>query len=126
MSRNKQSDELKYIPCNGGSVYEGADREDALNDVPDTMEVLLIPLEDEVVFPYIQMASRITHPDSVMTAHKAFKEKLPVFFFLASESMPDDTRNMFTASTPIFIAPRPWLHSNFLKRNVILGISRFF
>lgn len=94
MSRNKQSDELKYIPCTGGSVYEGADRGDALNDGPDTMEVLLIPLEDEVVFPYIQMASRITHPDSVMTAHKAFKEKLPVFFFLASESMPDDTRDI--------------------------------
>lgn len=54
--------------------------------------VLLVPLEDEVFFPHMKIGFTVTHPDAVSTVKKAIKDKEPVFLFLASDSMPDDSR----------------------------------
>lgn len=94
MSMHKDNGSSENEPFDGGSIYVNSKTQDNSYQGAPSMEALLLPLEDEVFFPYIQVAARITHPDSILTARKAFKEHMPVFFFLAPESMPDETRQV--------------------------------
>lgn len=76
----------------GGSIFTGEHPtpDEHLDHNSDT-NVLLWPLEDQVLYPYMEVTIQVIHPDCIATAKKALKDKEPVFFFLASDAMPDDS-----------------------------------
>lgn len=90
MSKKNLLDETQLINFDGGPVY--MDPATATTEPLEGMceeNILFLPLDDEVFFPYMQIGSLLEHPDSIATARKALKSKEDVFFFLASDSMPD-------------------------------------
>ncbi len=92
MPKNNFPEHIDLFGNDGGPIYEG-DTAPAIDGLEGKVRenILFIPLENEVFFPYMQIGTMLTHPDSVATVHKAVKSKEPLFFFLASESMPDDS-----------------------------------
>ena len=75
----------------GGSIYRTPDTFDiAYFEHAEESNILLLPLSNEVFFPYMQIGSILDHPDSIATIKKALKDHEPLFFFLASDTMPDD------------------------------------
>lgn len=54
--------------------------------------VILIPLENEVFYPYMQIVHTVSHPQTVASIKKAYKNDDPVFLFLASDSLPEDLK----------------------------------
>lgn len=92
MSKKNFLDESVLLNNDGGPIYKDESEHD-IDRLEGVVQenILFIPLEDEVFFPFMQIGTVITHPDSVDTVKKAIKSKEPVFFFLASDSMPDDS-----------------------------------
>ena len=76
----------------GGSLYRGhLQPPDQRLDGYSEKNILLCPMEDQVVFPYMNITVEISHPDSIATVKKALKDNEPVLVFLASDSMPEDS-----------------------------------
>ncbi len=53
--------------------------------------ILFLPFENEVFFPYMHIGTTITHPDCIAAVRQAYETKEPLFFFLASETLPEET-----------------------------------
>lgn len=93
MSKKSSLDETQLVNYDGGPIYMDPDKTE-----PDPLEgmceenILFLPLDDEVFFPYMQIGTLLEHPDSIATARKALKSKEKVFLFLASDSMPADSQ----------------------------------
>lgn len=92
MAKKNLLEDTELFNTDGGPIYAGAETPD-LDSLEGSVHenILFLPLENEVFFPYMQIGTVLTHPDSVATIHKAMKSKEPLFFFLASESMPDES-----------------------------------
>lgn len=74
----------------GPSLYQ--------NDSPLTQltdhtinDIIMVPLDEEVLFPYLTLGAKIEHPDSIICAKKAYQTGEPAFFFLAPLTLPDET-----------------------------------
>lgn len=92
MSKVKQPEDTQKDVLGKESVYVGEYKGIGLPDDLEIKDLLLITLEDDVLFPFMLTGATVTHPDTIATVKKAFKDKQPAFFFIASETMPDDTR----------------------------------
>lgn len=92
MAKNFNFKEQDLTLFDGGSIYNN-DNSGSINQFPYNEEhnILLVPLANEVFFPYMQIGSIIDHPDSIANIVKAYKDHEPVFFFLASDTMPEET-----------------------------------
>lgn len=92
MNSNNSSDSSN-INSNGGSIYSGntssARAESEFNHVNEG--VILVPLDEEVLLPYLSIATNIEHPDSILCAKKAYASRQPAFFFLAPANLPDES-----------------------------------
>lgn len=85
------ADFKEMLATNGGPVYIKRNFPEIYHE--DGFEVpgiLLLPLENEVFFPYLQVATFLDQPDAIAAARKAYKSSEPIFFFLASDSMPKE------------------------------------
>lgn len=92
MSKNHNIERKDIIDSCGGSVFKGgATSPDRRFEDNSEQGIMLWALEDEVLFPYMHMTMELTHPENLRIARKAMKGNEPVFFFLASDTMPDDT-----------------------------------
>lgn len=82
------------IDCNendGGSIYKGhRTSPDRRLEGIEEHNILFLPLSRDVLFPYMNVGAILEHPDSISTAEKALKGHEPLFFFLASDSLPED------------------------------------
>lgn len=77
----------------GGSIYKMDPSPHSYLRDEILTNVCLIPLE-EVFFPFMQIGTVLTHPNIIATARKAYKDNDVAFFFLASETMPEDLRKI--------------------------------
>lgn len=74
------------------SVYYNENKPNAgFLNCTDEHNILLFPLENEVFFPYMKIGSTTDNRNRMSTLMKAYKEKEPVFFFLESDIMSDDS-----------------------------------
>lgn len=82
---------IESVSEDGGPIYRlpGQKQNPLHNKLLDN--VLLVPLEEEVFFPYMQVSTEISHPDAIANIRKAYKTKEPVFFFLSSDTLPYDS-----------------------------------
>jgi len=92
MSKNHNIEQEEITSSDGGSVFEkGVTSPDRRLAGNEEKGILLMALEDQVLFPYLHITIELTHPDNIHIAQKAMKGNEPVFFFLASDTLPDDT-----------------------------------
>lgn len=91
MSKKNIPDESQSMIDEGGPFYKTPGMEADQLDGMVAEGMLLLPLEDEVFFPYLQIGAMVSHPDSIATARKALEDKEMAFFFLSSDTLPDDT-----------------------------------
>lgn len=75
----------------GGQIYSDQNNPEihAL-DNEQINDILLVPLDTEVFFPYMHIGTILDKPDAVAGATKAYQSGEPAFFFLAPDTMPDD------------------------------------
>lgn len=93
MSKQKKDAHQEFrIPDDGGSIYWSPGMPDLSEKSFELDNILFIPLDDDVFFPFTQVATVLRHPDSVATARKAVKDESEAFFFLASDSMPEESK----------------------------------
>lgn len=88
MAYNKHFDN-NLLSFDGGSIYK-SDEDSILLQAESLRNVLLIPLDNEVYFPYLTVVTLINNPDNIASIKKALKSGEKVFFFLAHESMPEN------------------------------------
>lgn len=53
-------------------------------------DAILIPLDNGVIFPFQQTGNTVSHPKAIASIKKAYKDKTIAFFFLASDTLPND------------------------------------
>lgn len=94
MSNKLYLDIEKIVAPGDNSIYLNNREEEFFETLNGKIveNVLLIPLENEVFFPYLQVGTVIKHPEIISTVKKAYKDNEAVFLFLASDSQPDETR----------------------------------
>lgn len=54
--------------------------------------VILIPVDEDVYFPYMTIGHIVKDPQAIASLKKAYNDKEPVFLFLASDTLPEDLR----------------------------------
>ncbi len=75
----------------GGPLFAGAKEspDDKLRGLGEE-NIMLWALEDHVLFPHVHVNIEVTYPDNIKAARKAFKDTEPIFFYLASDTLPED------------------------------------
>jgi len=91
MSKKNILDDSHFLNDNGGPFYNMPGLKPNQLDGIREERMLFLPFENEVFFPYMHIGTTITHPDSIATVRQAYEKNEPLFFFLASDTMPDDT-----------------------------------
>lgn len=90
LKKNNNLTEILLSECEGGSIMAGGRIGTNLDDLI-LNDVIMVPLDEEVLFPYLTLGTNIEHPDSIACARKAFVDRTPAFFFLAPLNLPDET-----------------------------------
>ncbi|MDE6006377.1 MAG: endopeptidase La [Muribaculaceae bacterium] len=80
---------LKYpcLPAEGTSIYWTPGSETQAVILDNVRNTTLIPLEDEVFFPYLRVTARFTNPETIESIKKN-RGKKPICFFLPDETFP--------------------------------------
>lgn len=94
MPKNKPIDAKPLILAGDSSIYKTDNETHYDYEAGKIYEnVMLIPLSADIYFPYMQIASTVSHPDLKASVKKAYKDNELVFLFLASDTQPNEFRN---------------------------------
>lgn len=91
MNKHQNITPQDLVDNEGGSIFAGPlpAPDEKLKGLGED-NILLWALEDHVLFPHVHVNIEVTHPDNIRAVRKAFKDNEPIFFFLASDTLPED------------------------------------
>ena len=93
MPKHKDSETLWVLKPSFRSVYAGDNTETYYRQRYEYVDnVLLVPLENDVFFPYMLIGQTVSHPQAIASIKKAYRDSEFIFLFLASDSLPDDVK----------------------------------
>lgn len=89
MSEDTIIDKGALLDYDGGTLYAADDTfEQMLNGQEE--EMTLLPLENDVFFPYLQVGIMLKKPEDIAAVKMAHEADKKIFFFLASDVMVND------------------------------------